>query len=135
MLSNQPKSALSLLLVEDDKVTRDMLGVVIQRKFPDLTIYFAENGRMGVELFKKHLPEIIITDINMPVMDGIEMAGQIKSINNEARFIVMTAYSSTGYFETFSKIGFCEYLSKPVELPKLFAAIEKCNAEIPAKRQ
>ena len=56
-------------------MTCGMLCTVIRRKFPDAAIYLAENGRIGVELFKKHTPDIVITDINMPVMDGIEMAG------------------------------------------------------------
>ncbi len=125
------RSAPSILIVEDDGATCKMLCVVIQRKFPDLTIYCAENGSMGVDLFKEHMPEIIITDINMPVMNGIEMAGQIKSINSGAMFIVMTAYSNKDYLQAFSEIGFCEYLLKPIQLTKLFAAIEKCSAEIP----
>jgi hypothetical protein len=124
------KSAPSLLIVEDDKVICEMLALVIQRKYRDVTIYLAENGKIGVELFKEHRPEIVITDINMPVMDGIEMAAEIKAIQADARFIVMTAYSDKAYFEKFSEIGFFAYLLKPIMLPTLFAAIEKCFDEI-----
>jgi YesN/AraC family two-component response regulator len=123
-------SAPSLLIVEDDKVICEMLALVIQRKYRDVTIYLAENGKIGVELFKEHRPEIVITDINMPVMDGIEMAAAIKAITADAHFIVMTAYSDKAYFEKFSEIGFCAYLLKPIMLPTLFAAIEKCFDEI-----
>lgn len=128
-------TAPSLLIVEDDRAICEMLGTVIHRKFRDVTIYLAENGRVGVDLFKEHTPEIVITDINMPVMDGIEMAAEIKSIKVDARFIVMTAYSDKAYFEKFSEIGFCEYLLKPIVLSTMFAAIEKCSAEIRAERQ
>ena len=83
-----------------------------------------------MDLFKEHAPEIVITDINMPVMDGIEMAAEIKSIKADTRFIVMTAYSDKAYFEKFSEIGFSEYLLKPIQLSTLFAAIEKCFDEI-----
>ena len=124
------RSVPSILIVEDDRVTCEMLGTVIRRKLPEVTVYLAENGRSGVDRFKEHRPEIVITDINMPVMDGIEMAAEIKSIKADTRFIVMTAYSDKGYFERFSKIGFSEYLLKPVQFPKLFAAIEKCMSEI-----
>src|SRR5512140_3508136 len=91
------RAAPSILIVEDDRVICEMLGKVTQRKFRDVTIYLAENGRIGVDLFKEHTPELVITDINMPVMDGIEMAGEIKSIKAHARFIVMTAYSDKAY--------------------------------------
>lgn len=129
------RTASSILIVEDDRVIREMLGKVTQRKFRDVTIYLAENGRIGVDLFKEHMPEIVITDINMPVMDGIEMATEIKLIKSDAKFIVMTAYSDKVYFEKFSEIGFCEYLLKPVVLLTLFAAIEKCFYEIPTDLQ
>lgn len=120
----------SILIVEDDRVICEMLATVIQRKFCDATIYRAENGKIGVDLFKEHSPEIVITDINMPVMDGIEMAAAIKALQADAHFIVMTAYSDKAYFEKFSAIGFCAYLLKPIVLSTLFAAIEKCWDEI-----
>jgi YesN/AraC family two-component response regulator len=127
-------SAPSILVVEDDSTTCVMLGTIIRHKFPDAVVYLAENGSIGAELFKEHAPELVITDINMPVMDGIEMADRIKAVKADARFIVITAYSDRGYFERFSEIGFCEYLLKPVQFPALFAAIEKCLAEVPTKQ-
>jgi YesN/AraC family two-component response regulator len=120
----------SILIVEDDRVICEMLATVIQRKFCDATIYRAGNGQIGVDLFKEHRPGIVITDINMPVMDGIEMAAAIKAITADTHFIVITAYSDKAYFEKFSEIGFCAYLLKPIMLPTLFAAIEKCFDEI-----
>jgi YesN/AraC family two-component response regulator len=112
-----------------------MLATVIHHKLPEAIVYLAGNGSIGVDLFEEHRPELIITDINMPVMDGIEMARQIKTLKPDARFIVISAYSNRGYFEKFSEIGFCEYLLKPVQFPKLFAAIEKCLAEVSTERQ
>ena len=64
---------MEIMLVEDDKDTLEILTVVLQRKFSALTICTATNGRNGVELFEKHPVDIIITDVNMPEMGGIEM--------------------------------------------------------------
>jgi YesN/AraC family two-component response regulator len=125
-----PESTPSLLIVEDDKIICEMLVKVIQRKYREATIYCAGNGQIGVELFKEHRPDIVITDINMPVMDGIEMVAAIKALQADAHFIVMTAYSDKAYFDKFSAIGFCAYLLKPIILPTLFAALEKCWEEI-----
>lgn len=130
MESGPGSKAPTLLIVEDDRVICQMLATVTRRKYRDVTIYQAENGRIGVDLFKEHMPEIVITDINMPVMDGIEMAEEIKTIKAGIKFIVMTAYSDKEYYEKFSKIGFCEYLLKPIVLSTLFAAIDKCIAEV-----
>ena len=61
---------MSLLYVEDDAVTRELVGEIIPRKFPHFSVYTAENGKAGLELYKKYCPEIVVTDINMPIMNG-----------------------------------------------------------------
>jgi YesN/AraC family two-component response regulator len=105
------------------------IGRMMAREFPGVTVYTAENGQIGLELFKEHKPEIVITDINMPVMDGIEMAGRIKAVKSDTRFIVLTGYSEKNYLEKFSAIGFYKYIIKPVDLDTLFAVIEKCHTD------
>jgi len=127
--------SISMLIVEDEKVIREVMDVMISRKFPDAAIYVAENGKGGVELFIKHSPEIVITDIQMPVMDGIRMAVEIKSIHNGTRFIVLTAFSNTNYYERFNDIGFHDFLPKPIEFDRLFAAITACIDEILMERR
>lgn len=118
----------SILIVEDDKAARDILGIMISKKFPDIALYFAENGRTGVDTFKEHAPEIVITDVNMPVMDGIQMAREIKTLKVDTMFIVITAYSDRNYFDKFNDIGFTEYIKKPIQFAMLFEAINKCIA-------
>ena len=130
MVTAQSIASYSLLFVEDDTMVCQVIGSMIARQFTYATVYTAENGQIGLELFKEHTPEIVITDINMPVMDGIEMAGKIKSIKADTKFIVLTGYSDKNYLERFSEIGFEDYIVKPVDLGKLFAAIEKCRAKI-----
>lgn len=117
----------SLLFVEDDNIVCLSVGRILALQFPEATVYTAENGLIGLDLFKKHTPEIVITDINMPVMDGIELASKIKSIKMDTKFIVITGYSDNNYLEKFREIGFDDYIVKPVDLGKLFAAIERCR--------
>jgi YesN/AraC family two-component response regulator len=126
------RAALSILLAEDDKVASEATGLMLARKFPDITVHSAENGRRGVELFTKHASEIVITDINMPVMNGFEMACEIKAIKADTKFIVLSAYSEN-YFEKFNKIGVSAYIPKPLVFKNLFDVIEKCIAEIKQK--
>ena len=124
------RHGISILAVEDDEAVRDMLGVMINRKFPDNPLYFAENGKIGIELFKAYNPEIVITDIIMPVMDGVEMASTIKTIESDIKLIVITGYDYAAYHEKFSKMGANAFITKPIDIKKLFAAIEVCIAEI-----
>ncbi len=123
-------AGLSLLIVEDDREALNLLRAMITRKFPAIKVFSAENGKRGLEIFRMHLPDVVITDINMPVMDGIEMAGEIKSIKADTRFIVLTAYTNRAYLEKFIEIGFSAYILKPVVFAKLFDALENCMAEI-----
>lgn len=126
--------AISLLVVDDDKMARDVLSIMIAREFPNSSIYFAEDGRSGLELFKEHIPDIVITDISMPVMDGIQMAGEIKSMKDDTKFIVLTGYSETDYSSKISEFGIKEYILKPVVFKRLFAAIKNCICEITMER-
>jgi YesN/AraC family two-component response regulator len=130
MVKVQSLASFSLLFVEDDKEVCQAIGRMIVWRFPDATVYTAENGRIGLELFEEHTPGIVITDINLPVMDGIQMASKIKSIKADTKFIVLTGYSDNKYLDRVSEIGINDYIVKPVDLGKLFAAIEKCRAEI-----
>lgn len=135
MKPNQSHPSFSVLIVEDDKASRDIMVRMVDLKFPRCTIYAAENGKRGLELFKAHSPEMVITDINMPVMDGIEMAREIRLINANAIYIVLTAYGNQSFFDEFKEIGCCAYLMKPIDFKELFAMIEKCGAESKLPRE
>ena len=129
MVTAKHHVSFSVLFVEDDESVRFSIGRILARQFPDAMVYTAENGQVGLDLFKEHAPEIVITDVNMPVMDGIVMAENIKSLKAGTKFIVLTGYSDKDYLERFSEIGFAEYLVKPVDFTVLFTAIEKCRNE------
>ena len=127
MVTNQSRPQHSLLIVEDDQTARDVIARMVGYQFPEYTIYTGDNGVRGLELFKEHAPDIVITDINMPGMDGIQMAREIKSINANASYIVMTAYGDTAYFDRFTEIGYCAYLMKPIDFQELFDTIKRCG--------
>jgi YesN/AraC family two-component response regulator len=128
MESVQPsEEAISILVTEDDKIVRNLLAAIITKKFTNVTVYLAENGRVGLELFKCHRPQIVITDINMPEMDGLQMVNAIRSIEAETKILVVTAYDTSDYCKKFDKIGIEDYIVKPIAFKRLFAAIERCR--------
>jgi YesN/AraC family two-component response regulator len=126
------RNPFSILLVEDDKSASEILTSVLAIKFPQIVFYFADNGKAGLECFKKHTQAIVITDVNMPGMDGIRMAGEIKSIDAYVKLIVLTAFSDKTILETATAVGvkIDHFILKPVDYRKLFAAIEQCLAEV-----
>jgi len=127
-----PKPAVSILVVEDEAITLEFLVVTLAKKYPDVTIHKALNGRTGLELFKTHRPDIVITDINMPDISGVQMADKIREIKPETKFIVLSG--DTGKLSLEASIGnglkIDHYIEKPVDFLDLFEAIEQCFGEI-----
>lgn len=125
----------SLLYVEDDGEAREMVCRMLTRKLPGMTLHTAANGAVALDLYREHRPDIVVTDILMPAMDGIRMATEIKALNPDALIIAVTAYSDTRYLLEAIEIGINRYVLKPVDFGKLFAAIEKCVETITLKKQ
>jgi YesN/AraC family two-component response regulator len=136
----QEHHPLSILLVEDDVTSRDLLAGMLALKFPQVSFLTADNGRSGLESFKKHAPALVITDINMPVLDGLGMAAEIKAIDPGAKLIALTAFSDKAMLESSRAvgIGIDRYILKPVDYRKLLAAILECLPGLtpaPARQQ
>ena len=121
---------LSLLIVEDDAAARVSLCKMTSMRFPDLIIHSADNGQTGLDCFKLHAPDIIITDLCMPVMDGIDMSAEIKSLNPDVAIIALTSYTDTKFLMMSIEIGIDHYLQKPIVYERLYSVIESNIASI-----
>ncbi len=124
---------ISVLFVEDNDTIRFLYDRLLSKRVR--RFFIAENGQEGLEIYKQHTPDLIITDISMPVMDGLEMIGYIKEINPEVKVIVMSAYSIKEYFLEAINLGVNGYLIKPVEAKKLFSLIDELASTIQLKRE
>ncbi|MBF0345619.1 MAG: response regulator [Nitrospirae bacterium] len=109
----------SALYVEDNKLMRDSIGRIIRRRFGE--VYIAENGKEGLELYIKYKPNIVITDVEMPVMDGITMIKKIRAVKETQSIIITTAYEDDEHTDSS-----CVNLIKPVEAERLIDAIFEC---------
>ena len=125
----------TLLYVEDDDSSREATTLFLTRRFPGLDIIVAENGRRGLELFAIHKPEMILTDLLMPEMDGISLSREIRELDKNARIIVLTATSDTDSIIEAIDIGIRHYVLKPVKIEKLVSAIEQCLDSIRLENQ
>jgi YesN/AraC family two-component response regulator len=117
----------SILLVEDDPLSREQLVELLRPQSEGLHV--AENGEQGLSLYQEQRPDIVITDILMPVMDGLEMARKIRSINRTAQIIVITAYSDMDAFIDSKQIP-VHMVWKPVDINELFHAVDQCKEKI-----
>jgi len=125
-------AAISVLIVEDDQEARMMLRRMVERRFPQLTIHLAEDGRAGLRLFKEHRPDIVITDINMPEVDGMMMTEEMQSSKHDTKFIVISGYSDR--LEAFVGIGVQDYFVKPTDFARLAASLERCIGQVLLER-
>ncbi|UFS69981.1 response regulator [Geomonas sp. RF6] len=129
------KKTVTLLYVEDEREPREIVGEAIATEYPDITVHTAANGAEGLELFKAHRPEVVLTDILMPEMDGLRMAAEIAAIDPETELIALTAYSDTNFLLSAIETGFSHYVLKPIDYDRLFPAIEKSLRTVELKRR
>jgi two-component system response regulator YesN len=104
---------LGILIVDDDAVGRMNLKSIIEWEKEGFTITGeAENGKKGLELIRRDKPDIVITDVKMPVMDGLEMIRNARAEHEGLRFIVLSSYDEFGLLKTAVNHGVTDYLLK-----------------------
>jgi len=126
------KLKITVLYAEDKPELREKFKKILSRKFETLLV--AENGLEGYELYVEHNPDLILSDIKMPKMNGLEMIEKIKKIDKSAKAIIMSAFSEPEYFLKAITIGVQSYLIKPVNTKRLFQAIDEIAERIMLER-
>jgi len=112
---------MKLLIVEDEKITRLSLSNILKEEGFD--VYPAEDGQEGLDTFKKVSPEIVITDLRLPKLDGIELLKTILSISPTCKVILITAYATVETAVSSLKFGAYDYLTKPFSPDKLLSIL------------
>jgi PAS domain S-box-containing protein len=119
---------LNILYVEDDTSTREELEYFFSTKVNKL--FVAKNGEEGFNLYKNEKPDIVVTDIQMPVLNGIDMIEKIRNIDNYVPIVVITAFSDTDYLFKAIKLNVNHYLTKPLNLISLVDILAKLSKNI-----
>jgi PAS domain S-box-containing protein len=123
---------LTVLYVEDDADTREQFSEFLRR--PVGTLITAANGAEGLEAFVKHSPDIVVTDIMMPLMDGLTMATKIKEIDPAVQIVVITAFESSKYLLQAIDIGIDKFVTKPVNIFQLLKCLIECAHRLRAEK-
>ncbi len=117
---------MKLLLVDDEIITRRGLLENIDWKSLQIhQILEADDGIQALELARKHNPEIILTDIRMPRMDGVSLANQIRSLFPNTSIIFMSGYSDKEYLRAAIRLKAVSYVEKPINNQELAAAVQE----------
>jgi DNA-binding NtrC family response regulator len=112
-----------LLIVEDDVGLRDTLGAFLSRS--GFEVASAHDGREALELLDKEVPDLVLTDIHMPDLDGLTLLAEVKARYPETIVIMMTAFSSIDSAVEAMRRGAEDYLSKPLQLADAQMSIER----------
>ncbi|NWF67097.1 MAG: response regulator [Campylobacterales bacterium] len=118
MLREEEKQLLKTLVVvyaEDDEIIREALGMSLKRKLK--MVHLANNGSHALELIDEHKPNIILSDIEMPVLDGMKMAKKVREdLNMQNPIIALTAYNDDEHKSPY----FTDYVYKPIDVDELY---------------
>lgn len=119
---------LSILYVEDDAEIREGISTFLRRRVTSLIT--AVDGVDGLNAYNATTPDIIITDINMPNKNGLEMLREIRALNSKIIFIITSAYNDAEYFTEAIELGVSNFLIKPIDVLKLHAILERLEANL-----
>ncbi|MFA6196039.1 MAG: HD domain-containing phosphohydrolase [Sulfurimonas sp.] len=118
---------LKILYVEDDRIIRASMTHYLLKLFPNIVV--ANDGEVGLELYKTQKFDIVITDLSMPLMNGLEMISKIKELNTNQAILITTAHTESDYMLKSIKLGVDGYIIKPFEYEQLnhelFKIVEK----------
>lgn len=124
---------LAVLYVEDDAIIQFSVSTFFDKQVG--TLYTASNGRDGLAIFLDKRPDIIITDIRVPGMSGLEMIEAIRKRDRDVPIIITTAYSETDNLLRAIELGIDKYVVKPIERSQLLQCVERCAEELRQKRE
>ena len=118
-----------LLLIEDNEMNRDMLSRRLERRGFEITT--AVDGQKGLDLAQTSLPDLILMDMNLPIMDGLEATRQLKALRatQHIPIIALTAHAMLGDQDKALEAGCDDYTTKPVDLPQLLTKIHTLLGE------
>lgn len=125
-----------IVIVEDEIRIREGLEKLLTKMGGHYEVVgVAENGEEGLSLILKEMPDLIITDIRMPNMDGIEMLSQLRQRGCASKALVLSAYSEFAYAQQAIKLGVSEYLLKPIVLDELAQALRAVGTRLQQERE
>ena len=118
----------SILVIDDDGAQRNILMGYLEKK--GFTIYSASSGNEGIKLVKNNLIDIVLSDYKMPDKTGIEVLEEVKKLNPEISFVILTAYGTIENAVKAMRFGAFDYISKPVDLDELDLTLEICRVRL-----
>lgn len=114
----------TILIVEDEKIERESLQSMIEGfSLPFAKIILAENGEQGFAKYNEYKPDVILADINMPVLGGLEMMEEIRKLDENVVCLILTSYDYFSYAQKAIRLGVEDFILKPADKQTLFNSL------------
>lgn len=125
-----------LMIVDDEQIVQEGIKITIENSFSDIDIVgMASTGREAIEMSQNVVADIILMDIKMPGINGIEAIEAIKKRHASTKFIIVSAYEQFDYAKQAVELGVSDYILKPINANKLVSVIKKVMNEISFERE
>ena len=125
-----------ILICDDEGIVQESLKFMIRKSFGDkCELESAKNGRTAIELAESFRPDIVLMDIQMPGINGIEAMQEIRKENKNIIFIVLTAYDKFEYTQKSIDIGVMSYLTKPINRDTLIETLHKAMKLVKERKE
>ena len=118
----------TILYVEDDLTTQEIIKDILSSSSKE--VFIANDGQEGLELYKEKQPDIVLSDIAMPNMDGLEMSEAIKKMNPTQPIALFTAFSESAFLKRAAELGVATYILKPLDEEQFFNSLNYMALEI-----
>jgi two-component system, NtrC family, response regulator AtoC len=112
-----------VLVIDDERSIRHLLDTLFRRKGHDVVL--AENGQRGLELFRQEQPDVIVLDLNMPVMDGLTVLRDIRGLNLDQPVIIFSGSWTAEREQQMRALGVTEFVHKELSLDRLEEALKR----------
>jgi len=118
----------SILYVEDDETTQELIKEILLSSCRE--VFVASDGIEGLSLYKEKKPDIVLSDIAMPKMDGLKMCEAIKKINPNQAIALFTAFSESSFLKKASELEISTYILKPLNEKQFFNSLNYLTVEL-----
>ncbi len=118
---------MKILVVDDEEGARELFQTVLTEE--GYSVALAKNGEEALALFKKDSFDLVLTDIKMPIMDGLQLLQEIRKLGSTTDVVMVTAYGEVETYLKAMSLGAAEYINKPIRIKELKRIVHKVLTE------
>lgn len=126
---------MKMLLVDDEELVLKGFEILISTSYPEFEILSACNGEAALELMRNFKPDIIVTDVRMPVMDGLTFCEKLKENRVNSKIIIISGYEDFNYAKRAIGLGVIKYVLKPIDQDNFLSILKDAISEIEAEKK